>query len=141
MSTLFYRLFGLGKIPKNARPALEKEGVVLIDEGIGGSLVFTRFRAPGRYYGKKFSCFTGSLVLTKKRFAAYTCYPFFNPIIDIPLDDERLRALQLSLKDEKHLRIDFNPAAFHRGWSGKITCRFTTPRARAFMRKINQSIV
>lgn len=49
--TLLYRLFGLGGIPQDAVDQIEKEGVVLQDEGIRGSVTFKRFRAPGKYYG------------------------------------------------------------------------------------------
>ena len=36
--TLLHRLFGLGKIPKRYAPTLHDEGIVLIDEGIGGPM-------------------------------------------------------------------------------------------------------
>lgn len=91
--TLLYRIFGLGKIPKLMLPALKQEGIVLIDEGISEWITFRNFRAPRRYYGRKWSWFTGSLVLTGKRFAAFTFYPYFNPIINVQLDDERLKKL------------------------------------------------
>ena len=36
--SVLYRLFGLGKTPKRELPALEAEGIVLVDEGISGSI-------------------------------------------------------------------------------------------------------
>jgi hypothetical protein len=34
--TTLYRLFGVGSVPKKLLPVLETEGVVVLDEGIGG---------------------------------------------------------------------------------------------------------
>ncbi len=70
----------------------------MLDEGISGSLTFRNFRAPGSFYGRRWSWFTGSLVLTRKRFVAFTFFPRFNPIIDVQLDDERLAHLRCSLR-------------------------------------------
>jgi hypothetical protein len=134
--TLLYRIFGLGRVPKRMLPAIRREGIVLLEEGIGGSLTFRDFRAPGRRYSRKWSWFTGSLVLTGKRFAAFTCYPFFNPIINVSLDDERLAKLRCSLDGEAKLCVLFDPSAFHEGWSGTIECRFATPKARLFLERI-----
>ena len=136
--TLLHRLFGLGKIPKHVLPDLEQEGIVLADEGIGGSITFKRFRAPGRYYGWKWSWFTGALVLTSTRFAAFTFYPHFNPIINVPLDDDRLGELRCSLKNETTLCVQFDPSVFHEGWSGSIECRFSTPQARSFLEHLTR---
>jgi hypothetical protein len=139
--TLLYRIFGLGKIPKRMLPALKEEGIVLIDEGISGSITFRNFRAPRRYYGRKWSWITGSLVLTGKRFAAFTFYPYFNPIINIQLDDERLKKLHCSLKENRTLCILFDPSSFKEGWSGSIKCRFSTPKARLFLEQLRQRII
>lgn len=136
--TLLYRIFGVGKIPKGMLPALEQEGIVLLDEGISGSLTFRNFRAPRRRYLRKWNWFTGSIVLTGKRFAAFTFYQFFNRIINVPLNDERLKQLHCSLKDEATLRVLFDSSEFHEGWSGSIECRFSTPQARLFLERIKE---
>ena len=134
--TILHKIFGLGKIPKRMRPAIEQEGIVLIDEGIGGSIKFKNFRAPGRRYSRKYSWFTGAIVLTQKRFAAFTFYPFFNPIINVPLDAVQLNKLDCSLKKETTLCVLFDPSDFREGWSGTIKCSFSTPQARLFLEQI-----
>ena len=134
--TFLYRVFGWGKIPKRVRPVLDQEGIVLLEEGIGGSVLFGNFRAPGRRYIRRWSWFTGSLVITGKRFAAFTFYPRFNPIINVPLDDERLGHLHCSLKNPATLRVVFDTSVFREGWSGTIECRFATPKARFFLEQI-----
>lgn len=134
--TLLHRLFGFGRLPKKRAPELEREGIVLLDEGIGGSLRFRRFKAPGRYYGHKCSLFTGCLVLTKKRFVAFTFYPFFNPIIDVELSDPRLAQLDCSLHRKGELCVAFDPSIFNERWSGHIECRFSTPQASSYLERL-----
>lgn len=131
--TLLYRIFGLGKVPKQLLPALEQEGIVLLDEGISGSFTLRNVRAPGRRYGRKWSWFTGSVVLTGQRFAAYTMLPRFNPIFDVPLHDERLKQLHCSVENESTLCVRFDPSVFREDWSGSIECRFSTLQAPLFL--------
>ena len=134
--TLLYRLFGTGRLPDDLRASLEHEGIVLLDEGIGGALVFKNFRAPGRYHGWRWAWFSGSLVVTERRFAAYTSVQHFRMIIDVPLDDPRLGALQASVGRPGRLVIRFDPSAFHKSWSGSIECRFRTPLAESFLERL-----
>lgn len=133
--TLLYRLFGLGKLPKRILPDLEQEGIVLLDEGISGSVTLRNFRAPGKRYSWRRSWFSGSLVLTGSRFAAFS---FSKPIINVPLGDDRLNGLRRSLEGESALCVHFDPSAFHEGWSGSVECRFSTPQARLFFEQLNE---
>jgi hypothetical protein len=133
--TLLHRLFGLGKIPGRISPGLEQEGIVLLEEGIGGSVIFRNFRAPGKRYSWRRSWFTGSLVLTRKRLAAFA---FSKPLIDVPLGDDRIGELRCSLEGEAILCVRFDPSAFYEGWSGQVECRFSTPRARSFLEQIQE---
>src|SRR3712207_3682852 len=98
--TLLYRLFGAGKIPKHMAPVLEQEGIILSDEGIGGSVTYRNFRAPGKRFLWRRQWFTCSVALTKKRFTAFA---YSQPIIDIPLDDPRLGQLQYFIENESIL--------------------------------------
>jgi len=123
---LFYRLFGIGGIPKTLRPALEREGVLLLDEGISGNVTYENFRAPGRWHSWKRTWFSGAVVLTQQRFVALM---YARPIIDVPLVDPRFKALHVSLADDQALAIAFDPAVFHADRSGSVTCRFNTPLA------------
>ena len=135
MGNLLHRLFGFGKIPRRMLPILEQEGIVLRDEGISGSIIYRNFRAPGRRYFRRRNWFTGSIVLTGERFAAFM---FSRPIINVPLEDKWLGELDCSLKDETTLCVRFDPAAFHEGWSGSIECRFRTPQARSFLKRLRE---
>lgn len=131
--SLLYTLLRLGRVPKAARSALEGEGVVLLDEGLRGSVTLESFRAPGRYHSSKGSVFAGSLVLTRARFAAFA---FSRPIVNVPLADDRLEALQVSAPEPGLLRIELDVSRFHDGWSGTVTCRFRTAHAEEIVERL-----
>lgn len=133
--TLLYRMFGVGKIPKDALAQIHKEGVVLEEEGIGGSVTYRKFRAPGKYYGLRRSWFSGSIVLTREHFLAFQ---YSKPIIGVAWNDERLRALNCFLQDEDTLCVKFDAATFCEDWSGDIEVRFSTPQAKLFLESIDQ---
>ena len=133
--TLLYRLFGVGKIPAQWRATIESEGVVLMDEGIGGSVTYRDFRSPGRRASWKRSAFSGAIALSKTRLLALQ---FSSPVINVPLDDERLRQMQFSNEGEDRILIAFNANLFHDDWSGTIEYRFRTPQATAFLKSLNR---
>ena len=95
--TLLYRLFGLGRIPQEAKHQIQKEGVILLDEGIGGSVTFKRFRAPGKYDGWRRIWFSGSVVLTRDHFLAFK---YSQPIIGVAWIDKKLKELDVRLEKE-----------------------------------------
>lgn len=53
MSIFSRPLLGSGRFRDTLRTELELEGIELIEEGVGGSLRYTRFKAPGRRFDGK----------------------------------------------------------------------------------------
>ncbi len=133
--TLLYRLFGVGKIPAQVRATIESEGVVLIEEGIRGTVTYRDFRSPGRIASWKKSAFSGAIALTRTRLLAMQ---FSNPVINVPLDDDRLQQVQFSIEGEDRLLIAFNANLFHNDWSGTLEYRFRTPQAPAFLKRLSR---
>jgi hypothetical protein len=131
--TLLHRLFGWGRIPKRYAPTLHDEGILLLDEGIGGSVTYRNFRAPGRYHSWKRSWFTGSIVLTGRTFAAFA---LFKPLIYVPLDHENLSELCCSIEESGALLVEYDASAFDEKASGTVECRFKTPIAREFLERL-----
>ena len=135
--TILYRIFQLGKFPKNARDQIQQEGILLQDEGIGGSVTFFKFRAPGKSYGWKRSWFSGSIVLTQEHFLAFQ---YSKPIIGVSWDNDKIKKLNCYLENENTLGIEFEASTFNDNWSGNIEVRFSTPLARSFLEIIQQNI-
>ena len=133
--TLLYRLFGIGKIPAHAVQQIRREGVLLQDEGIGGSVTFRNFRAPGKRYGWRRTWFSGSVVLTREHFLAFK---YSQPVVGVSWNDVKLNKLNCYVDQSDRLCVEFDASTYHQGWSGNITVRFSTPLARAFLQKIAQ---
>ena len=134
--TLLYRLFGVGRMPAQWRATIEPEGIVLIDEGIGGSVTYRDFRAPGKRFAWRKVAFSGSIALTKTRLLALH---YANPVINVPLDDQRLHQMRFSVEGEDKLLVAFNANLFHNDWSGTIEYRFRTEQAPAFLKGLGKS--
>ena len=134
--TLLYRLFGGGRMPQQWRSTIDSEGVVLFDEGIGGSITYRDFSAPGRRSSWRKVAFSGSIALTKTRLVALQ---YANPAINVPLDDSRLHQIQFSVEGEDKLLVAFNANLFHNDWSGTIEYRFRTEQALAFLKSLRRS--
>ncbi len=131
--TLFYRLFGWGQLPKKMRPILESEGIVLFDEGVGGTVTLRNYRSRTRISGYRCSWFTGSIVITGIRFAAFS---ISRPLINVPLDIERLRLLDCSIEKGTKLKVAYDAADFDDNTTRKVELRFKTAKARFFLERI-----
>ena len=136
--TLLHRLFGWGKIPKRYRPTLKGEGIILLDEGIGGSITFKKFKAPGRYHSWKRSWFTGSIVLTEKTFAAFA---LFKPLIYVPLEHDNFSELRCTIEGGETLFVTYDASSFNEKWSGTIECRFKTTKAQMFLERLQRNAI
>lgn len=131
--TLAYRILGIGRLPKRFRRVLEMEGVLQLDEGIRCSITHRHFKAPGRRHSWRRQWFSGSLVMTERRFAAFSNR---NPLINVPFDDPRITELEAAVDDDGRLRIRFDAAAFNEGHSGSIEIHFTTPHAGLYLGRL-----
>jgi hypothetical protein len=134
--SLLYTLFKLGRVPPKALPALESEGIVLLDEGLRAFVALRNFRAPGRYHNYKNSVFAGSLVLTEQRFAGFA---FSKPVINVGLHDDRLRALEISVPRDGVLSVRFDPSVFDLQSSGSVEFRYRTEKALSFLEHVGAS--
>lgn len=135
--TVLYRLFGLGGIPAPLLTRLKGEGLLLLDEGVRGSVTYRDFRAPGRYSHWKRQWYTSSIALTRVRLVALRRS---SPVIDVPLADERIRRLRLSLEGDDTLLVAFDASLFHGDWSGIIEYRFRTPRPQHFIDAVHERV-
>lgn len=127
--TLPYRLFGLGRIPRQLRPMIESEGIVVADEAIGGWFITKHVNGPGRRYRNRAEGFSGCLVVTKQRIF---CNTYWKRQINISVDDPKISALHVSLPKAETLSIAFESSVFRENWAGVIEYRFNTERARLF---------
>jgi hypothetical protein len=128
--TLAYKLFRVGRIPNEFKAQLEREGVVLQEEGISGSTTYKNFRRPGAYASWRLVGYSASLTITQTRVVGLANSSL---IMNVPFTDSRLRRLNLSVEKDDTLLIAFDASLFHTDWSGNIEYRFHTPQAQVFL--------
>jgi len=131
--TFLYQIFGIGKIATDTRAEIEREGIVLLDEGIRGTVTYLNFRAPGRYSNWKRQWFSSAIILTKTRLLGLRLQ---DPIIDVLLTDERFPQLKFSVEDGNRFLAAFDASLFNNDWTGTIEYRFKTPIARELCEKL-----
>lgn len=127
--TILYRLFGVGSVPKKLRPVLEREGVVALDEGIGGRFVAKHVNGPGKRYRHRTEGFSGCLVVTKSR---AVCYTYGKRQINIAVEDPKIAKLHVDTPTEQKLHLSFESSDFREGWQGVIEFQFATDKALLF---------
>lgn len=135
--SLLYRLMGIGKIPESLMSQLNNEGVILLDEGVKGSVTYRDFRAPGRRDSWRRQWSSASIALTKTRL-----FGLMNssPVINVPLADKRIKAMQYTLESGPTLCVTFDVSLFHADWSGTVEYRFRTPQAQQFFEFLTKQI-
>jgi hypothetical protein len=126
---LSYRLFGLGSVPKRVRPVLEKEGIVVWDEGMKGHFITKDLKAPGRRSIHRSEGFSGWLAITQQRIL---CYTYRKRQINISIDDPKLSELFVCTPDPQTLSLSFESSVFREGWQGVVEFRFQAEKALQF---------
>jgi len=126
MFTRVAGLFGLGRISARKREKLEQEGIVLVEEGLSGSVLCQDFRAPGQYAALRKWGVVGWMALTRDAFHTYGNTGSLN----MNVSRERWAELQCEVVKEDKLRITLDASLFMEKASGTITVSFKTPNAR-----------
>ena len=82
-------LLGNGTLKPKLRAALESEGVVLLEEGLPGTITYAHFKAPGRRHNGKVVGECIGLGVSEQRLALY-CRSGRVKLIDQPFSEPRL---------------------------------------------------
>lgn len=129
-------LLGSGALRPELRAALDAEGLVLIEEGLSGSVRYTKFRAPGRYSNGKVTPERMGLGISRERLVVY-CKSGRVKLVDTAFSNPRLHMLSVSLKDAGRVAIGVD---YDRGdvpkISGQITIVMRSPNAEAIVEEL-----
>jgi hypothetical protein len=133
-------LLGNGTLKPKLRAALESEGLVLIEEGLAGSVRYKRFKAPGRRHHGKVTGERIGLGVSEERFVVY-CRSGRAKLIDTPFSSPRLSMLDVSVQgdDTVAIRIDYDRADVP-NVSGEITIIARTPNAARIVDELRARI-
>jgi hypothetical protein len=126
-------LLGSGALKPELRAALEAEELVLVEEGLPGSVRYTKFRAPGRYSNGKITPERMGLGISRERLVVY-CKSGRVKLVDTAFSNPRLDMLSVSLKDEGRVAIgiDYDGGDVPKV-SGQITIVLQSPNAAAIV--------
>ena len=129
-------LLGKGTLKPSLRADLESEGLVLIEEGLVGSIRYSNFKAPGKRFKGKITGECFGLGISERRLAVY-CRSGRVKLIDQPFTEPRLSALDVSLDGEDRfaVRIDFDRGVVPKV-SGQMTITARTPSARRIVEEL-----
>ena len=78
---------------------------------------------------------SNSIVLTQKRLVAFRLR---DRIIDVPLDDPRLKQMDFTFEEPETLAVCFDANLFQPDWKGRIEYRFHTPAANEVLDRLTK---
>ena len=121
---------GNGTLKPQIKAQLESEGVVLIEEGLTGSVRYDNFKAPGKRFKGKVTGERMGLGISQKRFVVY-CRSGRGKLINTEFSEPRLRMVDVSLEDDDRvvINIDFDQGLVPKV-SGQMKLRPRSPNAR-----------
>lgn len=119
----FFRPFDL---PGEARRVVEEEGLLFLAENVRVTVVYHRFRAPGRNFRHKRQIVRGSLGVSRKRIVGYV---FRKRILHLPFDRDETKSVKFSSVDGGVLVVAFDPGLFDPRREGSMEVRYHTPSA------------
>jgi hypothetical protein len=129
-------LLGSGTLKPELRAALEAEGLVRLEEGLTGSVRYTRFRAPGRYHHGKITGVRVGLGISRERLVVFS-HSGRAKLIDTRFADPRSSMLDIDLDRDDRLAIGVD---YDRGdvpkVSGRLTIMARTPDAPAIVEEL-----
>ena len=127
---ILYKLFRVGKLPKNIR----RKKLTLFDEGIKIIAKYSDFKSPSKNYQKKASMMIGSILISKERITAFA---YSSPMMNLKLKDERFKKIDYSGSTDQLLSMQFDAATFSEDASGRVTYLFYTPKAKEILQIMN----
>jgi len=133
-------LLGNGTLKPGLRAALESEGLVVLEEGLTGSIKYSHFKAPGKRFNGKVTGECFGLGISERRLAVY-CRSGRVKLIDQPFTEPRLSAIDVSVDDNDRvaLLIDYDRVDVPKV-SGQMTIRARTPNATMVVEELNSRL-
>ncbi len=124
--SIFYRIFGLRRVPKELRARLENEGIIFDEEGTSCALKYKKFKGTHKSSARGWqNGVVGTLVITKQSF--YVQLPFmincYKPI------NEAVQYIEVELKGNEKLTMKFVVENLFEKSTGELTCYWRTSNA------------
>jgi hypothetical protein len=133
-------LFGSGRLRPELREELEREGLVLLEEGCRCTLRYTHFKAPGRRSHGKVTVERVALAVSERRVVAY-CRSGRAKLVDSEFGTPNLHAVGIVADGEGKVLFDIDYDRLDAPKvSGRIALRVRTPNAVRIVDEIQARI-
>lgn len=120
MNPLKRLFFGSGRLPKMVRDQIEGEDVLLLAEGLSGTITFRKYKAPGKRSNLRKVGVAGAVCVTDKRLLVWGAR---GKLVDVPREDERFGAIEVSAETPEKVMFAWEASLFHDNRSGRVEVR------------------
>ncbi len=136
MRFLLRFLLGNGTLKPELRQQLEAEGLVLVEEGLLGSVRYDHFKAPGKRFNGKVTGAMMGIGLSAERVVVY-CYSGRAELVDSPWSSPYWEMVDVLAEDGRlKLNVDYDKGG-EANTSGQVSIRMRTPEAARIAAEIN----
>ncbi|WP_035928362.1 hypothetical protein [Pseudofrankia saprophytica] len=119
-------LLGAGQLPADLRASLESEDLVLVEEGLTGSITYRNYRAPGQRSSWRREAVSGAIAISAGRLVVWAGR---GKHIDVPRAGVFLAAIDIGVEPPDRVRFAYDAGKFNPTRSGTVEVRLRTPRA------------
>jgi hypothetical protein len=102
------------------RDQLAGEDLLLLEEGLGGSITYRRYKAPGKRARLKKVGISGAVCVTDRRLLVWGAR---GKLVDVPFDDERFAAIEVEAEQPDRVLFAWEASLFHDNRSGRVEVR------------------
>jgi hypothetical protein len=134
-------VLGNGTLKPALHDELEVEGLILVEEGLSGSVRYSHYKAPGKRFHGKVTPERLAIGISQARLVVY-CRSGRAELIDSLFDEPRLEALEVELHgdDAVDLLVDYDRMG-EPSVSGKITIHAKTPKAPVIVDELRDRLI
>jgi hypothetical protein len=118
----FFRrlLFGTGRLPRMVRDQVAGEDLLALEEGLGGSITYRHYKAPGKRARLKKVGISGAVCVTDKRLLVWGAR---GKLVDVPREDKRFAAIEVEAEAPDRILFAWEAGLFHDNRSGRVEVR------------------
>jgi hypothetical protein len=124
-------LLGSGRLPEQLRAELAAGDIVLLEEGLTGSVTYRGYRAPGERSSWRKEAAAGAIALTGDRLVVWAGR--FRHI-DVPLAHPVRATIEVRADRPDRVCFAYDAGATNPDRSGRVEVRLRTPRAEHIVR-------
>lgn len=126
MSALRRLLLGSGRLPEQLRVQLLADDVLVLEQGLFGSVTYRNYRAPGQRTTFSKQAVSGAIAMTADRLVVWAGGMKH---IDIPRGHPLWTATEVQAETPDRIRLAYDAGATNTAMSGRVEVRLRTEQA------------